>query len=131
MDWQNATNTHLITLLYHLVYYCVFSKELWNLFHTGVFINYNLYFLRQFPILLIPNSKVNWKVSNVQILVWYEFDGNLSFFNELLLFHGFLSVNFSYFLGDSLTNSELMWLNIDLFVLFEYRYEFEFNFWGF
>lgn len=60
-----------------------------------------------------------------------QFDCNLSFFNKLLLFHGFLTVNFTYFLWYSLTNSESIWLELDSFVLFENRYQFKFDFTSF
>ena len=56
-----------------------------------------------------------------------EFNCDLSFLDELLLFHGFLSINFTNFLWHSLTNSKLMRLELNSFVLFKDGNKFEFD----
>lgn len=130
MDWKNSANTHVMRLLNNLIERIYWNK-LRQFFHCGIFIHNNLHFLWQFPIQLIPNSKINRKVFNVKILVRNQFDGNLSFLNQLLLFHWFLSVNFANLLWNSLSDSELMRLKLNSFELFKNRNEFEFDFTGF
>ena len=130
MDWKYSANTHVIGLLDNLIegFYC---DKFRKLFHWCIFINNNLHFLWQLPIQLIPNSKINRKVFNVQILIRNQFNGNLSFLNQLLLFHWFLSINLTNFLWDSLSDSKLLRLELNSLELFENRNEFEFDFTGF
>lgn len=130
MDWKNSADTHVMRLLYNLIE-GIDCDKFWKFFHCRIFINNNLHFLWQLPIKLIPNSKINRKVFNVQVLIRNQFDRNLSFLNQLLLFHWFLSINLTNLLWNSLSNSKLLRLEWNSFELFDNRNEFEFDFTGF